>query len=220
MTEQDRISGRPGVAVDANGNPVIDPTKNVLDLVHSAIRRVDDMIVLNNKRIDDIAAERVKRLEGEQKLRAEYHDKLMIAESKRIDAIRNTDMTAATLANERATQQADILARQVAQTADVLRALVDSTAKQMATQHEQTTRLISERVTLLEKNQYEAQGKSGVVDPQQSEYVAELKRLRETSTLRTGASEGMSAMWGYIIAAIATISAIVTMAHILLSRVG
>lgn len=34
---------RPGIAVDAKGGAVIDPTKNVLDLVEAAIRRQDDL---------------------------------------------------------------------------------------------------------------------------------------------------------------------------------
>lgn len=209
---------KPGVGINGRNGVSVDPTRNVTDLVHASVRRSDDLMAANMRRIDEVAEERVKRLEGEQSLRAEYHDKLMVAEAKRIDAIRATDVAAATLANERATQQADILARQVAQTAETLRALVDSTAKQIATQHEVFGKALGERVTLLEQKQYEAQGRSRIADPQQSEFVGELKRLRDTSTLRTGRSEGMSAVWGYIIAFLSAVSMAISVGHILFSK--
>lgn len=34
---------KPGMAVDASGGPVVDPTRNVLDLVRAAIERQDDL---------------------------------------------------------------------------------------------------------------------------------------------------------------------------------
>lgn len=46
MTETPRNSASPaslGLPADAQGNPAIDPTKNVLDLVHAAIKRQDDL---------------------------------------------------------------------------------------------------------------------------------------------------------------------------------
>lgn len=38
-----KIEGQPGQAADAQGNPAIDPTRNVLDLVRAAIERQDDL---------------------------------------------------------------------------------------------------------------------------------------------------------------------------------
>ena len=35
--------GNPGPGVDAYGQPVVDPTQNVLDLVKAAIQRQDDL---------------------------------------------------------------------------------------------------------------------------------------------------------------------------------
>lgn len=42
----------PGLAVDAAGNPVVDPTKNVLDLVAAAIARQDDLRAWLEKVVD------------------------------------------------------------------------------------------------------------------------------------------------------------------------
>jgi hypothetical protein len=65
-TTQDR-----GLAVDRFGGPVVDPTKNVLDLVQAAIRRQDDLRDAEAKfqnaardaetrRVNDLAALRVQ----------------------------------------------------------------------------------------------------------------------------------------------------------------
>ena len=43
---------RPGIAVDSKGGQVIDPTKNVLDLVEAAIRRQDDLRALLRELFD------------------------------------------------------------------------------------------------------------------------------------------------------------------------
>src|SRR5688572_11724945 len=44
-------SDKPGPGVDAQGQPVIDPTKNVLDLVEAAMRRQDDLRHAENRAI-------------------------------------------------------------------------------------------------------------------------------------------------------------------------
>jgi hypothetical protein len=53
------VSGglEPGLATDAKGNPVVDPTKNVLDLVTAAIQRQDDLRVAESRALrEKIAA--------------------------------------------------------------------------------------------------------------------------------------------------------------------
>jgi hypothetical protein len=41
--------------VDKYGNPVIDPTKNVLDLVTAAIKRQDDIRQATHAHVEDVA---------------------------------------------------------------------------------------------------------------------------------------------------------------------
>jgi hypothetical protein len=48
------VEGHQGQAVDKRGNPVIDPTRNVIDLVRAADKRSDDLVALNVRRIDDL----------------------------------------------------------------------------------------------------------------------------------------------------------------------
>ncbi len=114
-----------GIPVDKYGGATIDPTKNVLDLVEAAIRRVDDLRMAETRRIDEIIAAEVlraaqlrtedsKRTEDMAELRAAHsteilrlttsHSKeLMEAEAKRIDAIRIIDVAAVSTANDKAT---------------------------------------------------------------------------------------------------------------------
>ena len=111
---------------------MIDPTANVLLLVDAAvkrlddigsirselqqerIRRIDDLRVTDTRRVDELRQAESRRVDEHATMRAEYENKLSEAEKKRIDAIRAVDVAAVAVASERATQQATVLANQVA----------------------------------------------------------------------------------------------------------
>lgn len=196
-----------GHSVDAYGDLAHDPTKNVLDLVEASVRRIDDLQTEHNKHSVTIQAAEVKRIDSLAALRAEYQEKLAIAESKRIDAIRAVDVGAVAIASERAGQQAQVLANQVAASAETLRALVASTAQQVATSLSQVQLQLTDRIALLEKSQYESKGRGSVAEPLQTDFMGEMRKLRDLVTLKTGQGAGMSSMWGYILAAVTALSA-------------
>lgn len=100
----------PGPGVDARGRPVIDPTKNVLDLVLAEGRRQDELREASARRLNDLAS-----------MRADYDDKLRQAEAARIDAIREVDVKAVQRAAEVQATQATAIASTVATTADAMR---------------------------------------------------------------------------------------------------
>ena len=50
---------RPGIGVDSLGGQVIDPTKNVLDLVEASIKRQDDLRDAETRRINELAAQKL-----------------------------------------------------------------------------------------------------------------------------------------------------------------
>jgi hypothetical protein len=50
MSEDEKVRT---TAIDASGNPVVDPTKNVLDLVAAAIQRQDDLRLSENRTIEN-----------------------------------------------------------------------------------------------------------------------------------------------------------------------
>jgi hypothetical protein len=152
---------RPGIAVDATGGQVIDPTKNVLDLVAAAIARQDDLRKAQSELFEakteaanninklrssydkELLKAAVDRLDSEAKLRAEFQAAINATEKDRVNAIRSVDVGAVAIATERANATANALAKtvqdtalvqssQVGKAADDLRALVKTTADEQS----------------------------------------------------------------------------------------
>lgn len=113
------------------------------------------------KRLDDLRDAESRRVNEQMQLRAEYSIQLGVAEAKRIDAIRAVDVNAVSVANERATAQAAVLANQVSASAETLRSLVAATAATVAQQLAQVSAGIADRLSALEKSQYEGAGSKG-----------------------------------------------------------
>lgn len=155
----------------------------------------NDLRIAESRRIDDI-----------MKLHTEFSDKLSIAESKRIDALRAVDVSGVSIANERATAQASVLANQVVASADALRTLVSQTAATMAQQTQNLTTQLTDRLASLEKSQYENKGKSGLVDPMITELTTEVKNLREARATSTGTVNGISSSWAILLAVLGAVA--------------
>jgi hypothetical protein len=133
--------------VDAEGRATLDPTRNVLDLVEAAIKRQDDL------RSSEFAA-----LRREMALRAEFDDKIRLAETARIDAIRAVDVGAVNRAAEVSAQQASTLAVQVATSAETLRTQVAAAATAATVALAAALEPIQKDIADLRRAQYEAQG--------------------------------------------------------------
>lgn len=154
----DKLATQPsgGPAVDGQGIPVIDPTRNVLDLVSAAIQRQDDLRYAESHHIREIVA-----------LRADYDEKLRDAEASRIDAIRAVDVGAVNRAAEVATTQATTLAAQVSTSAETLRGQVAAAANAATIALAAALEPVQKDIADLRRAQYEAQGqKINVVDTQ------------------------------------------------------
>ena len=230
MTTDSEHARPSGIPVDASGGPTIDPTKNVLDLVHAAVKRLDDLhgndLVWaeklrssETKRQDQhiewlresamqLRAAESHRMDEVLKLHAEFNAKLSDAERDRINAIRAVDVGAVAVAAERSSDQANVLANQVAASAETLRSLVATTATTAANTAAQIAAQFTDRIGALEKAQYENKGKSGVADPQLEQVVRQVGDLATRMSLNSGKSEGIGASWGVVIAVIATVIAI------------
>jgi hypothetical protein len=158
MADTKRTASSPGPGVDAEGRPVIDPTKNVLDLVAAAIQRQDDLREAESRHIREIAG-----------LRAEYAAELREAESARIDAIRSVDVSAVQQAAEVQATQASTLATQVATSAETLRNQVAAAATAQTIALAAALEPIIKDIADLRRAQYEAQGqKTQVVETRAS----------------------------------------------------
>ena len=152
---EDRPAGSsPGPGVDRYGVPVIDPTKNVLDLVRAAIQRQDDLREMSAAHAREMQSAETRRMDEKAELRAEHGKELRQIETARLDAIRAVDVNAVQRAAEVQATQAGALAAQVATTADAFRA---SLAAALAP--------IQASIEDLRRAQYEAQGqKTQVVE--------------------------------------------------------
>ncbi len=104
-----------GAATDSLGRAVLDPTKNVLDLVEAAIRRQDDLRQLDGNWRDKVDA-----------IRAQHAMEIRRAETERIDAIRAVDIGNVQRAAEVQATQALALATQVTALAETVRVQVQA----------------------------------------------------------------------------------------------
>lgn len=201
--------GQPaGIAVDARGGPVFDPSQNVRELNEASVNRQDDLREaaqkLTESRLDHIREVGEIRA-GCQKeigqLRAEHAKELSAAEAGRLNAIRQVDQQNVSTAATSAESAIKALATQAAATADNVQKSLTATAAAIATQFATTVGAITERIAALEKAQYTGQGRSAVSDPAMTEMIAEIKRVAAMQTVVAGQGEGKHAMWGYVVGA-------------------
>jgi len=212
----------PGVGVDSRGDVAFDPSENVKALSEAAQKRQDDLraswgelteakldslkelIKLRADYSDALRDAESRRVNEVLTLRADYDKRLGEAEAKRIDAIRAVDVNAVSVASQRASDQATVLANQVAQSAEALRSLVATTANTVAQSQQQLATTLSARLTTLEQGSYQALGKQSFSDPAFAELLGQVKILRESSERSTGVGAGSATSWG-IIASIAAL---------------
>ena len=148
----------PGSATDAEGRPVLDPTKNVLDLVEAAVVRLNDLRAQDNQHRKEM-----------DELRGAFAREIREAETARIDAIRAVDVGAVQRAAEVQSDVATALANQVALSAETLRNTVSETAIAGATALAQALDPLQKAIDDLRRAQYEAQGqKTQVVESRSS----------------------------------------------------
>jgi cobalamin biosynthesis Mg chelatase CobN len=223
------VRGLPGIAVDAHGGGVIDPTENVLYVIRAESRYQDAMREMSQRleeakidglnRVSEFRAAHVKEIASAESLRVneqarliqQYEERLGLAEAKRIDAIRAVDVNAVAVASQRASDQASVLATQVSQTAEqlrtqvaqsaeALRSLVATTAATAQTTLQQLVGGLSARITTLEQAQYEGKGKSAYADPQLAELLTKVEVISRTQQIGAGKSEGVGTSWQVMVA--------------------
>lgn len=180
-----RPVGQRGKGVDAEGGPVVDPTQNVLDLVEAA-----------NLRQDDLRRVEFASLRRELAIRAEYDEKLRLAETQRIDAIRSVDVDAVRRANEVAELRAATLQGQVAAAAEAMRTTAASIQQSNVEGLAAAIKPLTDAVALIQQQQNIQAG--------QKVQVAETRDTRGEARLNIGAVfAGMSlllALIGFLIA--------------------
>jgi hypothetical protein len=209
------VEKRKGLAVDSEGNPVIDPTENVLALVVAAVKRQDDLRIAAEKFME---AE-LTHVRLTEALRAEHSRELNDKESNRLDAIRQVDVQNGNAAAAAAADAIRVLAATTAANAEKLRTDLNATAatmaKQtadvaatMAAQQAGTVAGITERIAALEKSSYEGIGKGRVADPMMAEFMTDMKSMLRAQSQNTGKNEGVNSAWVILLGAVSLISAL------------
>ena len=157
------------LGVDAYGQQVIDPTKNVIDLVNQEKGRNNDLRIAEEKFRDY----QITNLEKILNLHIMYQDKLTHKESERINAVNEVDAAAISLATEKASTTANLLTSQLTQ----------------------ITTDLSERISRIETAQSIAMGKGSVSEPLIEEVLKEVKVLRTDMNTSKGATIGRYGLW-------------------------
>lgn len=204
---------------DLSGTPrtsrTIDPTENVKALVALEVKRLDDLRQLTTDNSKELRSAESRRIDEQAHLRAAYDQKLQDAEAKRIDAIRAVDVNAVSVANERATAQAAVLASQVTASADTLRTLVATTASQNAQSQSVQYQQLADRLAALERSSYEGQGKSSYTDPALVALLTEVKTLSAARSVSTGTGLGAATVVAYAFGAIGALGGVIAIVVVL-----
>lgn len=193
--------GQPGVEAD---HPIVDPTKNVLDLVEAANQRQDDLRVAAK----ELADAKIAHQKEISDLRAAHSKEIRELDADRLEKIRQVDVSNTAIAAAQVLAAVNTLASTATVTADTLRAA--GTAQATAIQN-QTDRLVSgltDRLTLVERNANIGQGRAGVADPQMEAMAATMQRVLDTLAKGSGKSEGFSQGWALLGGAILLVLAI------------
>jgi hypothetical protein len=208
---QKSYAQRPGVGVDSSGGQVIDPTKNVEDLV-KALRETLQEFRTGDQRYLDAQfgwSEKVQNfaLEAEVRLRDQLRmadEKLAQAETRRIDQL--------ALTSERfETTIRNMLAESVRTTSDLV-----------SNQLVQIQATFNERVSKLEAGAFTQAGKNSVADPALAQALAEMaasiQGLTRSETRTDTRRETWGSMGAAVLGASFVISTLIAVAGFVIAR--
>jgi len=145
-------------------------------------------------------------------IREAHQGQLRVAESQRLDAIRQVDREDVNKTAAQVLSAVTTLAQQNSTTAETLRTQVATTAAAASVTFNAYQADTNKRLASLEQSSFEGKGKQTLADPQMAALLTEMQSLRESRTLNTGSSTGMRDMWGWIVAAIVAGAAIMNFA--------
>lgn len=192
-----------GIAVDAHGGPVFDPTANVSALVLAANQRQDDLRVLT-KELQDYKIACVKE---EVVMHAKHQAELRVAESARLDSIRQVDREDVAKTAASANLAIGTLAKQTTDLSITLQNQVQTAANAVETRRSADMSEVNKRVSALELASSATAGKQTVADPQMVELVSEMRAMRHTQATGAGKSAGVSWIGTLIAGGVALVAA-------------
>jgi hypothetical protein len=161
------------MAENNTSGPVSDPSDAVRLLVAESVGSLEKVLTSEIRRLSEALTTHLA-----------YTKEMSANETKRVNALRAVDINAVAIASSKADAQALVLANQVATSAETLRVLVASTATAVANELRSVSTQLTDRISLLEKAQYENMGKSGASSTLLNR-VDELEAVRQVSKGRS-----------------------------------
>jgi len=195
--------GGVGITVDREGRPV-DPTANVLDLVAKETKRQDDLRAMGEK-LQQAETNRINAELGCIKeianLRARHDHELRKSEAKRLDSIRQVDISAVNTAAVEVRNAITALAKTNSDTAETLRTTVTTTADRLAASTRDSFDGLSNRIAALELAAAQGIGKQAVADPAMERLTAVVEALAKAQQTSAGERRGVSGVWVFALGA-------------------
>lgn len=162
-----------------------DPGCNVLQIVGVQIKALADAQAFNTQSVQTLIIEKFDNME-----------KNNIKESNRIDELRKGDIEAVRIANDSTVKRAELLDKNLIETAETVRKNTDTLASTLASQLQsqlqqimQITTRQDDKIAALERVNWEKSGKEGASPTLQS-LVTELVNLKTNNANNAGISEG------------------------------
>jgi len=151
-----------GLGVDAQGNPVIDPTANVIALVQANKEAADALRAMHDRYISaeiEIVRETVKWMEKISDVHQAHDREIHKMEQEKLAAFRASDESARLTEADRTLAAVQLVARTAETTAQDIRNVLTNTATTLAEQNAARDREYNNRIAALEKANYEGAGK-------------------------------------------------------------
>jgi len=217
-----------GLAVDAHGGPVIDPTENVIALTEAANKRQDDLREAAQRREDDLRTAMAKRdddlrdaitkhcdddathLREIMEMRADHQREMLTAEANRLDAIRQVDREEVIKAAASAQQAIQTLSVTSMTTAETLRAQNESKFAAAEARQSMFASEMSKRISAVELSLSEGKGKQTVVDPQLDKLTMVVETLARQQAAGGGKSQGINLAWVVALGLVSLLCGLIT----------
>jgi transposase len=169
--------GSRGIGVDAFGGGVIDPTKNVLDLVNAESKYQNDMRRMEARRQDELRAAETRRLDDLAQLRHQYD--AQISENLRVQ-VKTTS---------------ELISTQLDKVTTSLSSQITTVTTTFSSQIAALTAAFTARIADLERFRWEVGGKTSVSDPATSaalqEVTTALRALQRSDNKTEGVWSGV-----------------------------
>jgi len=198
-----------GAGVDIYGGPVVDPTKNVLDLVRAESKYQDAMRDAGNDLAEKLRLAEKERINDLAALRHSYDTR--IAENLRVEVKTTSEQLAAQLVKETGS-----LSQQIGALTTSFTNQITTLTASFTNQIGALTNALTPRIADLERFRWEQGGKTSVTDPAVSLAISELSKaiieLKSAGSQTTGRTTGHSEVFAWIVAGVTVLAAIVATA--------